>query len=324
MTFAAIALITIVSCTEADERRIYPCHRLAQAPVIDGKLDDEAWNNIPEATGFYIFNNGREKKYAVEKQTYFKAGWTDDAIYLLVRAEESQPEKLIAKVKGNNLWSDDSIEVFLWPVGASKHTQLVANSFGSRCNGVGTEMVNLKEWEAKAVVGKTEWVLELRIPFDVLAAKTPKEGDEWPANVARNMLNDPSDELNTCWPFLVTGFHDVANFGCFIFKGKDGDNVISEENKINRSYMQYAHEEIKKMADLAGKYRKNLAEVSKCGEQGTEADNLGQIWDQVRKLAAQSEPKYRELMPVSRASVTLRQRSDDCIAREGLKALFGK
>jgi len=323
--FAAVILSSMMYCANAVERRTYPCHRLVQAPTIDGKMDDEAWQNIPEATGFYIYKIGGSNKYAVEKQTYFKAGWTDDAIYLLVRAEERAPEKMIAKAKdGGTVWGDDSIELFLLPLGAAAYTQLIVNSAGSRYGRRGNENINISDWEAKTIVGKTEWLLELRVPFTVLAgkAKATREGDEWPANVARNIFPELVDEHYTCWPLLKEGFHDVNNFGRFVFKGPLGGKVMAEENDINRVYIQYVLEAINKLACRAEEYEKELAAIKKqdCGN--AEAENLLSIWKQIVKFAAQPTPDYRELMPVSRAYVNLQQRSDDCIARGMMEVLL--
>ena len=316
MIFATVSLFAIVSCADAGERRIYPCHRLAQPPVIDGKLDDEAWEKIPEATGFYIFSGGAEKKYAVEKQTCFKAGWTDDAIYLGIRAVEPVPEKMIATAKdGGQLWEEDSIELFFFPVGASTYTQLIANSLGSRRSNEG---INVLDWEAKAVVGKAEWDLELRIPFSVLMGKTPKEGDEWPANVARNIRTGPAKEVHTSWPFLASGFHDVNNFGCFVFKGAPVDESMAEEKRINYTYIQYMRGEIRKLAGLADKYEKDLAEAQKSKDLCEEAEKLLQVWKKVVVLSAQSDPDYRDMW----CCANLKRRSDECIARQIQKMLF--
>jgi len=317
---ATVSLVAIVFCADAAERRIYPCHRLAQAPVIDGKLDEEAWKNMPEATGFYIFSGGGEEKYAIEKQTSFKAGWKDDALYIAVRSEENAPEKMVAKLKdGGDLWSEDSIELFFFPKDALDYSQLVVNSLSSRLNVRGTAM----DWEAKVVVGKAEWVLELRVPFSVLMGKTPKEGDEWPVNIARNIragtADETADEYYTSWPFLVSGFNDLSNFGRFVFKGEAVDRPMAEENGINRAYIQYMRGEIKKLAGLADKYEKDLAEARKSKDLYGEAEELSQIWKKVVMLSAQSNPDIRDMRV---CCANLKRRSDECIARHIQKVLF--
>ncbi|MDD2708885.1 MAG: carbohydrate-binding family 9-like protein [Verrucomicrobiae bacterium] len=320
MIFAVIAMVGVVLNADAAGRRTYPCHRLAQAPLIDGKMDDEAWKNIPAASGFYIFG---KKKFAVEKQTSFKAGWTDDAVYIGIRAEENSPEKLKALGRdGSPLYQDDSIEVFLFPLGAPNYMQLIANSAGKRMNGRGPETINLLDWKAKAFVDKTEWLLELSIPFGVLMGNPPKEGDEWPVNVARNMSTGPAEERNSSWPFIAEAFYDVDSFGCFVLKGEAGNNVVAEEKKLNASYIKNMRDNIIKLAGVAGKYEKGLAKKRRGESLRVEAEYLRRTWGQVVKLAAQSDPDFHELRSATRAYVNLRSRSDDCVVGEMMEILL--
>jgi len=325
MLFGTVVLAVMAFCAPAAEKRTYPCHRLAQAPAVDGKPDDACWKNIPEATGFYVFPGSG--KYALEKQTYFKAGWTDEALYLAVRAEEIAPEKMIASGKdGGALWSDDSIELFFLPKGAPDYTQFIVNSAGSRCNGRGSGSLlgnNVLKWEARTVVEKTEWFLEARIPFAVLMAQSPKENDEWPANVARNILTGPAGERCASWPLLQTGFHDVKNFGRFVLKGAAGDKVLEEEKEVNGSYISDMKGEIRGLADLAGKYEKELAEARKVETLRAEAEGLLRIWEQEVK-ADNAQSDILEWRAALRAGVDLQEKSDDCISQGMLEALFRK
>ncbi|MDD2708229.1 MAG: sugar-binding protein [Verrucomicrobiae bacterium] len=311
----------MASRAEAAERRTYPCHRLAQAPVIDGKMDDEAWANIPEAAGFYIFQGF--ENFAIQKQTCFKAGWKDDAIYFIVRAEETVPEEMIAMAKkGRMLWEDNSIELFFFPPDAQKCTQLIANSTARLYAAQGNKGITISpDLEIRASVGKTEWFLEWRIPVTMLMAKPPKEGDEWPVNVARNILTGPSNERHTAWPFLNKGFGDIKKFGRFVFKGEASGKPIAEENDINRTYVRYMHGEIKKLnGGPAERYMKELAEVKKLAPENIEAKSLFSSWEQIVRLSKQPSPDYRELTHMR--GPNLRNRSDDCIARAMMEALL--
>jgi len=68
----SVLLACVPLMVSGSETREYPCYRLPSAPVIDGKLDEAAWQSLPEASGFYILSG---KDYAVEKQTFSGAGW---------------------------------------------------------------------------------------------------------------------------------------------------------------------------------------------------------------------------------------------------------
>ncbi|MDD5484063.1 MAG: sugar-binding protein [Kiritimatiellae bacterium] len=318
--FYVMALVASASCADAVERPSYPCHRLAQSPVIDGKVNDAAWQNMPEAIGFYIYRGAGE--YAVEKQTSFKAGWTEEALYLAVRAEEPNPEKL--RTTGTVLWQDDSMELMLFPSGAPTYTQLLVNSRGDRSGGRPAREYKLAmtDWEAAVSVGKTEWALEMRVPFKILMGDPVKEGDEWAVNVGRYIFTGPPEERVTCWPFLEKGFHDVPNFGKFVFKGNIGDDVHAAEKEINRVYTRHMADKIKKLAGAAEQYKKNLAEIKTAGSEGEEVENLLRVWDRAVKMAAEPEPDVRDLILLSRDCVKLQRRSKECVARVKLEVLL--
>jgi len=315
--FLAFTLFTLAFAT-AGERRFYPCHRLEQPPLIDGKTDDEAWQNIPEAAGFYIF--GVTGKYAVEEQTCFKAGWTADALYFTVCSDESSPEKMVALLKdGGDLWMEDSIELFIYPNGAPAYAHLLVNSLGSRQNKLGT-----MNWEAKTVVGENNWTLEARISFSALTRPAPQEGDEWAVNIARNRLTGSGNERCTSWPLLETGFHDLPNFGRFAFKGAAGDRKIAEENEINQKYVRDLAGKITKCIGLAPEYEKDLSGLLKLENGWTEAETLLKEWQRLRNEASRTDADYRRLAKLCNDLSALRQKSDDCIARGIMETLFGK
>ena len=79
--------------------------------------------------------------------------------------------------------------------------------------------------------------------------------------------------------------------------------------------------EIKGLADMAGKYEQELAEVQKLKNLRAEAEQLRQVWEQAAK-AAQGQPDIPALRAALRASVDLQQKSDDCIDHGMLEALF--
>ncbi|MFH0998682.1 MAG: sugar-binding protein, partial [Pseudomonadota bacterium] len=186
----------------AAEKREYPCYRLAKAPALDGNIDKEEWGDIPEAGGFYIL---KRDEIASGRLTYFKAGWTPEAIYLAVRCQEPFPEAMQPQtVDGGALWNDDSIEMFFVPTGDKEPVQYIANATGARWQAKG-----MGNWQAKANVGDEGWTLEIMLPFSLLG-KTPSAGERWLFNVARN---SPSSyfERFASWPKLEAGFNDVTN-----------------------------------------------------------------------------------------------------------------
>ena len=237
------------------EVREYPCHRLPSAPVLDGKLDDEAWQALPEVTGFYTLNLGGrpgDRDYAVEKQTFFRAGWTDDSLYLAVKCVEP----LMSEVRaGSSVWAGDSMELFFVPETNSRHyCQLATNSAGSRWNAIGPDIKKTPPWDWEVRPGKWDkgWLLEVRIPFSVLGG-APADGGQWPINIARNILTGPATERFTCWAPTPGAFNNIENFGLFVFKpGKQSGRAAREEGrKLNAPFYRYLRKQCLEMSSVA-------------------------------------------------------------------------
>ena len=182
------AACSLSSAIATCEPREYPCHRLDAAPVLDGKLSDRVWQRLPEAAGFYRL---KSDAFAVERQTWFRAGWTADSLYLAIRCEEPRPKAMKASAKdGGALWSDDSVELFLVPAGEAPCFHLAVNSEEARWNGIkGEDEQKLWAWQAAARVGASAWCLEARVPFSVLR-KTAAKGETWRFNIGRNTTTD--------------------------------------------------------------------------------------------------------------------------------------
>jgi len=195
-TLAAVMFCcTAASLPAKDNPLEYPCYFLEKAPQLDGNLNDAAWEAVPESSGFLILSTD---KRAVAKASVFKAAWTRDALYIAVKCREDSPGKMVA-LRGDmgELWLDDSIEMlFQRPaVRTEVYRQLVANSKGARCNLLNGTPVPNWPWEAKAVVGKSEWSLEVKIPFAAFGATPPQENEYWLVNIARDADTGPRKSI---------------------------------------------------------------------------------------------------------------------------------
>lgn len=249
--FLFLAAFTIFSA----ENRTYFCYKLKNPPVVNGKTDNSsAWDNIPEATGFL---RAGTKTYA-SKQTSFKMGYTDDAIYLRVQCEEPDIDLVVSKRgdKNGSIWSEDSITVFLFPQGHAEYFGFFINAIGSRFNAIGwggkLPPQDDYNWQASTVKNENSWDVEIRIPFSVLKA-VPHDGDVWKGNVNREVITSGEE---TTWAYLGgSGFHDSENFATIVFKEK----ILSLEEKNT------VEEEIDKQQE--GLKQKIKDQISSCLEQ---------------------------------------------------------
>lgn len=298
-SFTFLLILLLSSLLLGEDRSEYPCYLMNEKPILDGK-EEKAWENIPEATGFFILGG---QKYALEKQTYFKCGWRDEGIYIFVKCEEPFPDKIIAKLKdGDELFREDSVEFFFFPKDAPNYLHFVVNAIGSRWNEVGATLQPSFpwDWQAKAFIGKDFWSVEVAIPFDVLGRR-PKGGEKWLMNVARNINTGPAIEHFTCWPPLKGSFHEVQNFAHIAFKEREisVEERKMVEEKLNARFYAFLKGKVDSLWEELKKNAPNYEDAILYGLRNErlkgEATYLKEAWDRLQDLVEKKKPTLYEL-----------------------------
>jgi len=227
--FYVLILLTLLAvtvfngCSTFDEKKVYPCYKLEQEPVLDGILkNDPAWETIPGETGFVtVFIKEFGMNYPPSKQTIFKMGYTSNNLYVAVECREPWVEYLKPEQKGErNPKMEDGVEIFLFPVNAGDYRRFIVNAVGTRWSGTGQngQEIPLNDWEAKAHIGEDFYSIEAKIPFKTLE-RTPLENEVWTGNICRKILTIicPED-AKTSWSPVKSDFHEPENFGRIMFK----------------------------------------------------------------------------------------------------------
>ena len=243
-------LLTVIFClilssyAIADGLKVYQCYRMMEEPVLDGKADDLIWSTIPAEVGFVNISTG----VFTIKQSFFKMGYDDNALYIFMRCEEPDMRKINAKLGDmRDLWTEDSVEVFLQPEGNEAYFQFVVNAIGSRWNGRYVNGKNteskLGDWKAMVYRGSDYWNLEVKIPFDYLGIKPV---GEWRGNIGRNIRT--TQELTT-WSPMKGRFHDTTRFGRIIFIDQflKSDQAREVEKKANQAVYNSIESEISEL-----------------------------------------------------------------------------
>lgn len=138
-----------------------------EPPRIDGKLDEAVWQQPPLIPELKIFSDGSP---ATEKtsvwMTYDKHGF-----YIAFRCHESQMDKLVARYtqRGDPLYLDDDVEVFVLPPEAPQAYQFAVNALGTQSDNFG----NKTNWQAAAQRGEKEWTVELFVPYVAIGLQGP-------------------------------------------------------------------------------------------------------------------------------------------------------
>ena len=169
--------------------------KVGDNPVVDGKLDDDAWNAATAAT--FEKNKGKEPTFKTE----VKAVWTLDAVTFGFRCEEPHTDQLYTPLEANDdpvLWHNDNVELFLDVTGKGEgqYYQFIIspNPTVYDSHNRGTTKHGASSWnakDAKIAVHKGDgfWSLEVQLPYSVFEDEvTPGTGVQWVGQFTRHRI----------------------------------------------------------------------------------------------------------------------------------------
>jgi hypothetical protein len=191
-----------------------------QAPVIDGKLDDEAWKGLEELN----VNLNKDNASPSKLKTVAKIARDKDFLYISVYSEEPNAKKIVDSVKKHDgeVWKENEIELFFDSNNDQKsYYQFCINTLGTvmdkrkTANGKSDKL-----WDSKAKTatskGDDYWTMEIAIPLESLSDKI-RPGDIWGFNICRVRTVDYPREY-TCWSPTFGLFGKPKRFGKLILR----------------------------------------------------------------------------------------------------------
>ncbi len=152
-----------------------PHHRAARtthAPVIDGRLDDEAWR-ATAGTSAFTQKFPSEGKAPVEPTT-LRILYDDDAVYVAFDCVQTTAPVIDRLTRRDRLVEADWVEIDLDTRRDGKSAfQFVVNAAGvlfdaARFDDTSAQSDWDENWEAQTVRTKTGWSAEIRIPLRIL------------------------------------------------------------------------------------------------------------------------------------------------------------
>jgi len=188
-----IALSSVILIAEpawGSERPSALSVRAAQRPVIDGRLDDEVWEQaVPIGPMQQVEPiEGAQPS----ERTEVRILHDDDFLYFGVRCFDSNPSGIIGTQpqRDANLDSDDRVEILLDTFNDQRNAYFFQMSpVGSRGDALITDngRVFNKPWDGiwmgKSTVDALGWTMEIALPFKTLAFDP--DADVWGLNVQR-------------------------------------------------------------------------------------------------------------------------------------------
>ncbi len=188
--------------------KTYRCDRAAGPVEIDGKLDDDAWKNIPWSDDFVDIEGDAKPKPLY--RTRMKMTWDDRALYIAAELQEPHIWATLKKHDSYIFHDDPDFEVFLDPDGDSRlYAELEMNALNTTWDLLLTKPYRdggraIDAWEIaglKTAVhidgtindptnNDRKWTIEIEWPWQGLKQISncdlpPKDGDQWRINFSR-------------------------------------------------------------------------------------------------------------------------------------------
>ncbi|HPD14663.1 MAG TPA: GDSL-type esterase/lipase family protein [Planctomycetota bacterium] len=160
--------------------------RPAAEPKVDGSLDDPCWAKA-QALTFRMLDGSTDKpKHATTARLLAN----ETTLFVAFQCGETEPLVSRKRDRDDNIWEDDSVEVFLkpGPEPAREYHHLIVNPDGSFLDDLGGDngawQSELKLATAK---GKEGWAAEIAIPLAELTKGADKAtlAGPWRLNLAR-------------------------------------------------------------------------------------------------------------------------------------------
>ena len=165
--------LIIIPCISiyAQEKKQVEATRTSEKITINGKLQETAWDETPQATNFTQYSpyNGK----APSEATHVRFLYDDNALYVGAFLEDSHPDQISKNLgKRDNFTLADYFGVYIDPYNdASKAYGFFVTSTGVQVDVKSTTYKDYRwdaVWESAVTHTPNGWSIEMRIPYSAL------------------------------------------------------------------------------------------------------------------------------------------------------------
>ena len=214
--------------------REFPATHTDVPPVIDGVLNEPAWQTAPAQGDFTSF----QTESLANEQTWLRVLYDREAIYISFECLEPHPEAIVAAERKYDkpLWNEDYVEVRLDTFHDRRNAYVfVVNTVGTRYDArdglYGFDSSWDCQWEAAATVGEDRWFVEMRIPMTGLLYE-PGVDMTWGVNFMRSERSIP---CRSWWTYLNSEAASPRQYG--LMTGLDLSEVFLDRHPQVETYL---------------------------------------------------------------------------------------
>jgi len=174
--------------------------RFARAPVIDGRLDDDAWEKAATADTFYQLSSAHVAAIVSPVRSRLYLGYTDEAFYVGFYEYDETPEELMIRAKNRDdyVWWEDVIEIFMdtdfdhlgyAQIGITSVPVVADNWYPEGFVSDDASRRWNADYEVSTYVGQDFWSVEYEVRFVGPQITQPNPGSIWGFNPSRTYRN---------------------------------------------------------------------------------------------------------------------------------------
>ncbi|MAG31724.1 MAG: hypothetical protein CL908_12625 [Deltaproteobacteria bacterium] len=219
---ALASCLAISSLCRAAEPLQVRANVIAEAPIIDGSLDDPSWQQafvIQDFTQVEPILGGEPSE-----RTLIYVARDEKNLYFGIRCYDDDPSSIVAKrmQRDDFIFYDDRVEIVLDTFHDRRNGYLFAiNPVGGRRDAIFEGEIFMPEWDgiwhAEARLDEEGWVAEIAIPFQTLSFDPGT--DTWGLNILRGIRRN-DERIRWADPTLNRAFFNMSQVG--VLEGMQG------------------------------------------------------------------------------------------------------
>jgi hypothetical protein len=176
---------------QSSEKKRYKATQISQAPVIDGVLNEQIWNEGEWTDDFTQFEPYNGKKPS--QHTEFKILFDDNNLFIAIKSFDSSPDSIVKRLTRRDHEDGDMVAVIF----DSFHDLRTGFFFGISAGGVKSDQMMTNDgensdqswdpnWWVGTSINREGWIAEMKIPFSQLRFEK-NSGDVWGLEVIRTI-----------------------------------------------------------------------------------------------------------------------------------------
>ncbi len=189
-------------------------------PVVDGRLDDAAWETAVPLTGFVEHQMAGDR--AVQPgQTSVQCTHSVDRLFFAARCQMTAPgivrRELPPGDRDGDVFIDDCLDIHLHVNGTTM--RFIVTAGGARADALDGDSSWNPEWSVAVTALETEWVVECSIPFAALQGRRPPNPADPGSSLRMNIGRATSPVRITS--SLYPGYDDPKRMGVLVVGSRE-------------------------------------------------------------------------------------------------------